>query len=79
MILKNHALCVYTICTKLRIINDNMYINKRFIKNNLKDFADMLINMLAYRLADVESYDELDNIEKSILSEEDFNKIKIEY
>ena len=56
-----------------------MYINKRSIKNNLEDFADMLVSMLAYRLADVESYDELDNIEKSILSEEDFNKIKIEY
>lgn len=56
-----------------------MYINKRFIKNNLEDFADMLISMLAYRLADVESYDELDNIEKSIISEEDFNKIKNDY
>ena len=56
-----------------------MYINKRFIKNNLEDFADILISMLAYRVADVESYDELDSIEKSILSEEDFNKIKIEY
>ena len=56
-----------------------MYINKRFVKNNLEDFADMLISMLSYRLADAESYDELDNIEKSILSEEDFNKIKIEY
>lgn len=78
MNLKIHTLCVYTICTKLRITND-MYINKRFIKNNLEDFTDMLISMLAYRFADVESYDELDNIEKSILSEEDFNKIKIEY
>ena len=58
---------------------DNMFIHKRFIKNNLEDFADMLISMLAYRLADVESYDELDNIEKSIISKEDFNKIKIEY
>ena len=56
-----------------------MYINKRFIKNNLEDFADMLISMLAYRLADVESYNELDTIERSILCEEDFNKIKIEY
>ena len=56
-----------------------MYINKRFIKNNIEDFTDMLISMLAYRLVDVESYDDLDNIEKSILSEEDFNKIKIEY
>lgn len=56
-----------------------MYINKRFIKNNLEDFADMLISMLAYRLANVESYDDLDNIEKSILSEEDFNKIKNDY
>ena len=56
-----------------------MYIHKSFIKNNLEDFTDMLINMLAYRLADVESYSDLDNIEKSILSEEDFNKIKIEY
>ena len=56
-----------------------MYISKRFIKNNLDDFADILVSMLAYRLADVESYSELDNIEKSILSEEDFNKIKIEY
>ena len=58
---------------------DNMFICKRFIKNNLEDFTDMLISMLAYRLADVESYNELDNIAKSILSEEDFNKIKIEY
>ena len=56
-----------------------MYINKRFIKNNLEDFTDMLVSMLAYRLADVESYDDLDNIEKSIFSEEDFNNIKIEY
>ena len=56
-----------------------MYIHKRFIKNNLEDFADTLISMLAYRLADVESYDELDNIEKSILSEKDFDKIKIDY
>ena len=56
-----------------------MYINKRFIKNNIEDFTDMLISMLAYRLANVESYNELDNIEKSIISEEDFNKIKIEY
>ena len=56
-----------------------MYINKRFIKNNLEDFTDILVSMLAYRLADVEPYNELDNIEKSILSEEDFNKIKIEY
>ena len=56
-----------------------MYINKRLIKNNLEDLADMLVSMLAYRLADVESYDDLDNIEKSILSEEDFNKIKNDY
>ena len=55
-----------------------MYINKRFIKNNLEDFSDIVVSMLAYRLADVESYDELDNIEKSIISEEDFNKIKID-
>ena len=58
---------------------DNMFIHKRFIKNNLDDFTDILISMLAYRLANVESYNELDNIEKSIISKEDFNKIKIEY
>ena len=56
-----------------------MEIHKRLIENNLDEFSDMLIRMLSYRLANVESYSDLDNIEQSIIPEEVFNEIKVEY
>ena len=56
-----------------------MEIHKRLIENNLDEFYDMLIRMLSYRLANVESYSDLDNIEQSIIPEEVFNEIKVEY
>ena len=56
-----------------------MEIHKRLIENNLDEFSDMLIRMLSYRFANVESYSDLDNIEQSIIPEEVFNEIKVEY
>ena len=56
-----------------------MEIHKRYIKENIDKYADMLVSMLSYRLADVESYRELDNIERAIITEDLFDKIKIEY
>ena len=56
-----------------------MEIHKKFIKDNLDKYVDTLIGMLAYRLADVESYRDLDNIERAIIPEDLLNKIKIEY
>lgn len=56
-----------------------MEIHKRYIKENIDKYADTLISILAYRLADVESYSDLDKIEKAIIQEDLFNKIKIEY
>ena len=56
-----------------------MEIHKRLIENNLDEFSDMLIRMLSYRFANVESYYDLDNIEQSIIPEEVFNEIKVEY
>ena len=55
-----------------------MEIHKRLIENNLDEFSDMLIRMLSYRFANVESYSDLDNIEQSIIPEEVFNEIKVE-
>lgn len=56
-----------------------MEIYKRLIENNLDEFSDILIRMLSYRLSNVESYSDLDNIERSIIPEEVFNEIKVEY
>ena len=56
-----------------------MEIYKRLIENNLDEFSDMLIRMLSYRFANIESYSDLDNIEQSIIPEEVFNEIKVEY
>ena len=56
-----------------------MEIHKRLIENNLDEFSDILIRMLSYRFVNVESYSDLDNIEQSIIPEEVFNEIKVEY
>lgn len=56
-----------------------MEIHKKYIKENIDKYADILVRMLAYRFADVESYSDLDKIEKAIIPEDLFNKIKIEY